>query len=130
MAGFNIEEAEQALAQEHESKELKAAISEITTLRKELESVRTECSSLKDGVNTLNNDLSDKVDKLKKAKQIVVTPEVKTYIQGQGEAISKQLCRDLEAKGRSIVNRMTSQTDRVMMPICACYVLFSALLYC
>lgn len=123
MAGFNIEEAEQALAQEHESKELKAAISEIVALRKELESVRNECSSLKDGVSTLNNDLADKVDKLRKASQIIVTPEVKTYVQGQGEAISKRLCHDLESKGRSIVNRMTSQTDRVVMPTCACYVL-------
>lgn len=123
MAGFNIEEAEQALAQEHESKELKAAISEIVALRKELESVRNECSSLKDGVSTLNNDLADKVDKLRNASQIVVTPEVKNYVQGQGEAISKRLCHDLEAKGRNIVNRMTSQTDRVVMPTCACYVL-------
>lgn len=123
MAGFNIEEAEQALAQEHESKELKAAISEIVALRKELESVRNECSSLKDGVSTLNNDLADKVDKLRNASQIVVTPEVKNYVQGQGEAISKRLCHDLEAKGRNIVNRMTSQTDRVVIPTSAFYVL-------
>lgn len=123
MAGFNIEEAEQALAQEHESKELKAAISEIVALRKELESVRNECSSLKDGVSTLNNDLADKANKLRNASQIVVTPEVKNYVLGQGEAISKRLCHDLEAKGRNIVNRMTSQTDRVVMPTCACYVL-------
>lgn len=35
----------------------------------------------KNGVSTLNNDLADKVDKLRKASQIVVTPEVKTYVQ-------------------------------------------------
>ena len=123
MAGFNIEEAELALAQDNESNAFNAALSEIVALRKELKSVHDECSSLKDEVSTLNNDFADKVDKLKKASQIVVTPEVKTYINEQGEAMSKRLCRDLEAKGRSIVNRMTSQADRVVMPTCACYVL-------
>lgn len=124
MEGFNIEDAEFALEQEEKSKQFNSAINELTEVRKELESLKGECSALCEGLNILNSDFSSKITQLKQANQVNVTQEAKAYIEEQGLAISKRICNDF----RKIVARMTYQTDRVQIPTSACYVLCLSLI--
>ena len=49
MQGFNIEDAEFALGQEEKSEQFNSAINELTEVRKELESLKGECSALCEG---------------------------------------------------------------------------------
>ncbi len=128
MEGFNIEDAEFALEQEEKSEQFNSAINELTEVRKELESLKGECSALCEGLNILNSDFSSKITQLKQANQVNVTQEAKAYIEEQGSAIIKRICNDLEAKSRKIVARMTYQTERVQIPTSACYVLCLSLI--